>query len=107
MKTPAQDFTSRMALQTAKHLGQLVRDARLARRMTQRELAERARSSEPTVRRLEKGGAAVAMGTWLSVMEHVGLLPLLNTLRDERTEALLAERKVKRTRRSTPDDMEF
>lgn len=107
MKTSAIESTSRDVRRTAKFLGKLVRDARLARRMPQRELADRARSSEQTLRRLEAGSPAVSMGAYLAAMEQVGLLPLLAALRDPASETLMEEHRLRRARLNTAKDMDF
>jgi transcriptional regulator with XRE-family HTH domain len=88
---------------TARHLGALVRQARLARRWTLAELAERARVSVATLKRVEKGALSASLGVWLSVLERVGLLPRLAELRDPSSEALLNETRARRVRRKRAD----
>lgn len=107
MKTNAEEFASREVRRVAKLLGKLVREARLARRMPQTELAVRARSSEQTVRRIESGSTASSLGVWLSTMEQLGLLPLLANLKDVASEQLLVEQRARRGRSSTPEDLDF
>lgn len=56
---------SKPADRTARHLGRLVRDARLARKMPQSELALRAKTSIPTVRRIEGGAPETSLGIYV------------------------------------------
>lgn len=98
---------SKPADRTARHLGRLVRDARLARKMPQSELALRAKTSIPTLRRIEGGAPETSLGIWLAVMEQVGLLPRLAALDDPATRAMLAEHRPKRARRLAADGLDF
>jgi ribosome-binding protein aMBF1 (putative translation factor) len=107
MKTNAEQSASREVRRVARHLGKLVHQARLARRMPQAELAVRARSSEQTVRRLESGSTTSSLGAWLSAMEQLGLLPLLGELKDHTSEQLLVEHRARRARLNTPEDLDF
>ena len=75
--------------------------------MPQSELALRAKTSIPTLRRIEGGAPETSLGTWLAVMEQVGLLPRLAALDDPATRAMLAEHQPKRARRSAADDLDF
>ena len=54
-------------------LGQRLREARLRRRFTVMQVAERAAVSRPTLNKLEQGDAAVTMGTYLRVLAVLGL----------------------------------
>lgn len=64
-----------------------VRDMRLFRNWTQRELAERAGVSYSTLRRLEDG-ESVRLADTLSVLEVLGLLgPLVAAIQEVRDEA--------------------
>lgn len=107
MRRKEADFASPVAVKTAGHLGGLVRQARLARSWTQQALAERARISLATLRRMEGGAVEVSLGGWLSVFETLGLLPLLGALRDPASAALLDTTKAKRVRSSQRDDLDF
>lgn len=108
MKTRIEEFTSPEVGRVARHLGKLVREARLARRMPQTELAVRARTSPQTVMRIEAGSPAASMGAWLSLMEQLGLLKQMADLRDLKSEQLLSQRKARRARLNAPDkDMDF
>nr|WP_281719519.1 helix-turn-helix transcriptional regulator [Nitrosomonas nitrosa] len=51
-----------------------MKTARLARNWSQAELAERSLVSGPTVHRIEQGSVAASLGTWLVVLERLGLL---------------------------------
>ena len=101
------EFTAPAASKAAAHFGDLVRQARLARSWTQRGLAERARISLATLKRMEGGAVEVSLGGWLAVFESLGLLSLLTTLHDPASAALLDATKAKRARRGQRDDLDF
>jgi transcriptional regulator with XRE-family HTH domain len=103
MKRRATTFTSPAAQETARHLGTLVRQARLARQWTIEELAERARIGTATLKRVEKGAPSATLGVWLSLFERLGLLPLFKDLEDPTSEALLDETRTRRARRARAD----
>ena len=107
MRRKEADFATPAAVKTAAHLGDLVRQARLARSWTQQGLAERARISLATLKRMEGGAVEVSLGGWLAVLESLGLLPLLGTLRDPASAALLDSTKAKRARPGRRDDLDF
>ena len=54
-------------------LGERLRLARLRRCLTARQVAERAGMTPVTLRNLERGGAGVTMGAYLSVMQVLGI----------------------------------
>lgn len=107
MRPVTADFATPETRRAARHLGRLVREARLARRMPQTELAARARTSPATVIRIEKGSVETALGTWLSVMEQIGLLKQVQALADPVSEVMLAEHKARRARRNATPDLDF
>jgi transcriptional regulator with XRE-family HTH domain len=108
MKRAAENFTTPAADEAARHLGALVRQARLARQWTIAELAERARIGTATLKRIEKGACSASLSVWLSVFERLGLLPLLKNLQDPAAAALLDETRIKRARRKrTATDLDF
>lgn len=107
MRSNAADFTTPDTLRAARHLGRLVREARLARRMPQTELAVRARTSKLTVIRIEKGAVETALGTWLSVMEQVGLLESVLRIEDKVSPELARAHGARRVRLNTKSDLDF
>ncbi len=108
MKRQALNFISPSAQSVASHLGALVRQGRLARRWTLDELAERARISTATLKRLEAGTPSASLGVWLSVFERLGLLSLLQGLEDPTSAALLDATRTKRARRQhASSDLDF
>lgn len=54
-------------------LGQRLREARLRRRFTVTQVAERASVSRPTLNKVEQGDPAVTLGTYLRVLAVLGL----------------------------------
>lgn len=107
MRRKEADFASAPVSRAAEHLGNLVRQARLARSWTQRDLAERARISLATLKRLEGGAVEVSLGGWLTVFESLGLLSLFGTLQDPASAALLDTTKTKRVRPRRRGDLDF
>ena len=108
MKRQEDHFSSPAAREAARHLGALMRQARLARRWTLAELAERARISPATLKRVEKGAPSVSLGVWLALFERLGLLPRLLELRDPASAALLDETRARRARRKRAEaDLDF
>jgi hypothetical protein len=92
MRTTAADFTTPETRRAAKHLGRLVREARLARRMPQTELAIRAKTSKLT---------------WLSVLEQLGLLGHIPSIEDPISAELAKTRVARRARLSAKPDLDF
>jgi transcriptional regulator with XRE-family HTH domain len=80
MRRPESKFVSAKVQMTAERLGHAIRAARLARKATQKDLAERARMSVLTWLKIEKGDTSVALGTWLASLEQTGLLAQLEKL---------------------------
>jgi len=107
MRRKEADFATAAASKAATHLGDLVRQARLARSWTQQGLAERARIGLATLKRMEGGGVEVSLGGWLAVFESLGLLPLLANLRDPASAALLDATRIRRARAGKDDHLDF
>ncbi len=108
MKRQESEFASPSVEATGRHLGALVRQARVARNWTMAELAERARVSLATLKRIEGGSLSTSLGAWLAVFERVGLMSRLAELRDPASEALLNQTRAKRPRgRSAKSDLDF
>ena len=85
-----------------------MRQARVARKWTLAELAERARVSSATLKRIEGGALSTSLGAWLAVLERTGLMSRLAELRDPISEALLNETRAKRPRRKPAEsDLDF
>lgn len=107
MRSTTADFTTPGTRSAAKHLARLVREARLARRMPQTELAIRAKTSKLTIIRMEKGAVETALGTWLSVMEQVGLLGQVLDIEDKVSPELARAHGARRARLNTKPDLDF
>lgn len=107
MRMIASEFATPGASKAASHLGRLVRDARLARRMPQTELAVRAKTSKLTIMRIERGAVETALGTWLRVLEQLGLLGQVMALNDPIARALAEQGPRRRARPSAKVDLDF
>lgn len=107
MRRTSTDYATIASLNTAKHLGTLVKNARKARGWSQQSLAERARISINTMNRLEKGNVSISLGTWLAVFERLGLLVKLDQLQDPVSDAILERTKTKHPVRHDSSDLDF
>ena len=80
-------------------IGRRIADARLARNMTQAELAERAGMGVRTVQRLELGAAATHLSGFLRVCRVLGFLERLDALIPAEQVSPIALLKLKRSAR--------
>lgn len=101
-----------MEIETAaERLGQRIRLARLRRRMSQEELAQACDITRKTLYALEKGSTSTSLGTLLTVLWKLGLLPNAEALADpdsdEHGKVLEAARRPKRARRAAALDNDF
>jgi transcriptional regulator with XRE-family HTH domain len=108
MRRPEKHFATPATVAVAKEAGATLRAGRVARRRTLDDAAERARVSRRTLHRIESGDVAVAFGSWLAVIESLGLLhllaPLTKPASDAVGEALRAERTPRRPRKAPSED---
>lgn len=91
---------------TLRKVGSDLRDARKRRRLPTAVVAERAQISLPTLRRVERGDASVAFGTYAIVMWVLGMSDRLAHLASVETDPLglelEGERLPKRIRTKRP-----
>jgi len=107
MAASSSSFASTETTRAAAHLGTLIRNARIARNITQPELAVRSKGSPATVLRVEKGSVEAGLGTVLLMMEQLGLLKHIIAITDPATQALLEHKGRKRARRTKSPDLDF
>lgn len=102
---------SPIAAEAARILGDLIRAARIERRWTQKNLAERVGVAPYTIRKLEQGDLGVALGTAFEAAVICGV-PLFEA---ERSRLVMEERQLadrltllpKRARREAEVDDDF
>lgn len=109
MRPVSAEFATLESRRAARHLGRLVRQARLARRMPQTELAARAKTSRDTLIRMEKGSVETALGIWLAVLEQVGLLGHILKIEDQASAVIDEQHRARRARRNAKPkpDLDF
>lgn len=101
---------SRYSTEAVRLLGQMIRRARIERKMTTGELAERAGTSRGLVQRIEKGDPGCGIGAVFEAATIVGIKlfdagqsTLMNNVSTS-TAMLALLPKVVRTHRTEPDD---
>lgn len=82
-------------------LGSDMRDARLRRRLSMQIVADRARTTRPTLTRVERGDPGVSMGIYCSVLNAIGLLDGISRLADVATDRVGVELEASRLPRRT------
>jgi|SRR5271154_3448346 len=95
------NFATPATREAASQLGIAIRQARLARKLTTAECAERARISRATLVRIESGDVAVRLGSWLSVLEVCNLLHLLATVSNPDADTLGRTERQEHARKRT------
>ena len=73
MPKPSTRMTSRYAAEAITYLGRLVREARIARKETAEQLAERAGISRGLLQRIERGDPGCSVGAVFEVAALVGI----------------------------------
>lgn len=107
MKPTAATSVTPRSKRAARHLGALIQRARLARKLTRSDLAERVRVSPGSIVRVEKGEPGVALWVWLNAMENLGLLKQLEDIDDPVSTAILESALPKRADKSRSTDLDF
>jgi len=67
-------ITTTKVTKVLKDLGENIRYARLRRRLSSEQIAERAGISRPTLTAIEKGGPNVSIGNYAKVLSVLGLI---------------------------------
>lgn len=71
---------------TLRKLGEDIRAARLVRNLPAEVVAERARTSRPTLGRIEKGDPSVGIGIYAAVLQALGMVDRLASVADLRND---------------------
>jgi len=82
MRSTGQNAVPYAVLRELKKLGEDIRKARIRRKLTMKELAERAFISENTLASVQKGKASVAMGIYARVLALLGISGRIGMLAD-------------------------
>lgn len=111
MSKPAAPPFSRYSRDAAALLGQLIRRARIERKVTAQELADRAGLSRGLVRRIEKGDPGCAIGAVFEAAAVVGVrlfdadqAALTGSLEANRTALTLLPQRARAARIEAKDD---
>ena len=108
MKVPQKSALPQSLEQPLLAFGKSLARLRLARRLPQAQVAERAGVSRNTVSRIENGDPSVAIGQvvrYLQALDRVDLLERLTDAPDVAVTALEAQQKRRRARPLTPKEL--
>lgn len=98
-------FANKLPRELAKDLslvGEQIRLARLRRDLSLEQVVERAQCSIPTLTKVEKGGATVAIGTYLRVLYVLGLhKDILHLAQEDPLGRMLQDAKLPHRMRAT------
>lgn len=84
-------------------MGENIQLARLRRKLSTEQVAERANISRPTLSEIEKGAPTVSMGYYLSVLQVLGLeKDLLLVAKDDELGRKLQDANIKTSRKRAP-----
>ena len=105
---PTPHYPSLAVRRSLRKLGLDIRDARRRRGLPTEVVAERAFTSRPTLRRIERGDHGVSIGIYAAVLHALGLLDGLGEIaspsRDEIGLAMASESLPKRARLRRPKE---
>lgn len=110
MSKPATRPQSRYSTEAVRLLGQMIRRARIERKMTTGELAERAGASRGLIQRIEKGDPGCSIGAVFEAAAIAGVKlfdagqSTLTNATSTNTAMLALLPRVVRTHRTEPDD---
>lgn len=88
MRLRTQDLLSEEARTTLITLGDRLKLARIRRRESQKQAAERLKTTEVTLRRLEHGDPALSVSLYLAALDIYGFLDQVRVLADPDTDQI-------------------